>query len=192
MTRSLTLLALSIVTVTAGSAFAQCLPGDAKSETKLSSSAGGLTTSIANLDKFGADVTGFDDLDGDGVPDLAVGIPGSDVSGFSEGTILILFLNANGTVKAEQLITEGVGGFTGTLDSTDGLGAVLAPMADPDGDTVPELRADVPTDDEGGKNKGAVWRREVDAVAGWNRSQVDLLYSLGEIGPGSAAPSDDG
>ena len=50
----------------------------------------------------------LEDLDGDGITDVAVGSL-SD----SKGEVWILFLHRNGTVKTTQEIDRGVGGFVG-------------------------------------------------------------------------------
>ena len=50
------------------------------------------------------------DLNGDLVPDLAVGISHSDYAGHDMGAVLILFLNDNGTVSSSQLISQTSGG----------------------------------------------------------------------------------
>jgi len=57
---------------------------------------------LAEGDYFGAAVAGIGDLDGDGVPDAAVGADGDDAGGdiTNAGAVHILFLNADGTVKA--------------------------------------------------------------------------------------------
>ncbi|KAL6073276.1 fibroblast growth factor receptor 3-like [Balamuthia mandrillaris] len=52
---------------------------------------------------FGSSVTGLGDLDGDNIPDLAVGMEGA--YSFPKGAIFILFLNSNATVKAMQEIS---------------------------------------------------------------------------------------
>ena len=50
------------------------------------------------------------DLNGDLVPDLAVGIYKSDDAGSNYGAVLILFLNADGTASSSQLISGTSGG----------------------------------------------------------------------------------
>lgn len=56
------------------------------------------------------------DLDGDGITDLVVGAPYDDTNQTTAGAVFILFMNTDMTVKSHQMITEGVGGFTGVLD----------------------------------------------------------------------------
>ncbi|KAL6073281.1 Protein tyrosine kinase 2 beta [Balamuthia mandrillaris] len=51
---------------------------------------------------FGSSVTGLGDLDGDNIPDLAVGM---DRAHDNKGAVFILFLNRNATVKAMQEIS---------------------------------------------------------------------------------------
>ena len=46
------------------------------------------------------------DLDADGVVDLAVGADLDDDGGSNRGALYILFLNADGTVKAEQKMSD--------------------------------------------------------------------------------------
>ncbi|WP_457652183.1 T9SS type A sorting domain-containing protein [Rhodocaloribacter sp.] len=131
--------------------------GTVKGEQKISSTSGGFTGSLTDSAEFGVSVAPLDDLDGDTVPDLAVGADRDD----DTGSVWILFLNTDGTVKAEQEINGASGGFTGTLDSGDGFGFGVANLGDFDGDTVPDLAVGVPFDDDGGVttfvDRGAVW-----------------------------------
>jgi hypothetical protein len=53
------------------------------------------------------------DFDGDGFGDLAVGASSDVDGGEDRGAVWILFLNANGTVKPHQKISDTQGGFTG-------------------------------------------------------------------------------
>jgi hypothetical protein len=43
------------------------------------------------------------------------------------------------------------------VDAEDGFGGPLAGVGDLNGDTVPDLVAGVPGDDDGGANRGAIW-----------------------------------
>jgi hypothetical protein len=90
--------------------------------------------SFVNNANFGYSVTNVGDVDGDGVTDLAVGAPGSYV-----GSVFILFLTRNGTVKGSPvLIREGHGG--GPPQSYQGrFGSTVAGVGDWDGDGVPDL-----------------------------------------------------
>ena len=78
--------------------------------------------SIGSGDKFGSSVAHLGDLDGDGINDLAVGSYKDDDGGADRGAVYVLFLNADGTVKAEQKISDTLGGFTAVLDNADEFG----------------------------------------------------------------------
>jgi Tol biopolymer transport system component len=131
--------------------------GTVKAQQKISATTGGLV-GLSPGSGFGNAVAGLGDLDGDGVPDLAVGAQVDDTGGFNLGAVYILFLNPNGTVKAQQKIADGVGGFAaGALDGGDQFGSSLATLGDLDGDAVTELAAGACFDDDGFSNAGAIW-----------------------------------
>ena len=130
------------------------------SHQKISDTEGGFTGILDNTDFFGSSIAPLGDLDGDGVDDIAVGALFDDDGAFNAGAIWILFLNADGTVKAHQKISNTEGGFTGTFSSKDLFGIAAAPiscMGDLDGDGVADLAVGADVDDDGGLDKGAVW-----------------------------------
>ena len=123
---------------------------------KISNTEGGFTGILDNQDYFG-NCTGLGDLDGDGVPDVAVGAWGDDDGGDYRGALWILFLNTDGTVKSHQKISATEGGFTGTLQNSDVFGFTLNTLGDLDGDGVVDLAVGAYGDDDGGDRRGAVW-----------------------------------
>lgn len=133
--------------------------GTVKSHRKIASGTGGFTGILDDQDFFGCSVSSLGDLDGDGVPDLAVGAEEDDDGGYSSdrGAVWILFLNADGTVKSHQKISTTAGGFTGVLDFEDQFGGSLAGLGDLDGDGIPDLAVGVPRDDDGDYDMGAVY-----------------------------------
>lgn len=131
--------------------------GSVASEQKISDTQGGLLAVLDDEDQIGHAAAGIGDLDRDGVLDVAIGAPLDDDGAVNAGAIYILFLNADGTVKAEQKISATAGGFTGSLDSDDRFGAELAMLRDLDGDGVQELVASASKDDDGGSNTGAAY-----------------------------------
>jgi len=134
--------------------------GSVKRYQKISATEGGFGTH-ASGDDFSAALSALGDLDGDGVPDLAVGAPLDSDGGTYRGAVWILFLHADGTVKARQKINGLEGGFTGTLDDGDLFGGGLAAVGDLDGDSVVDLAVGAPWDDDTTNsrfsNLGAVW-----------------------------------
>jgi hypothetical protein len=80
------------------------------------------------------------DLDGDGLGDLAVGAPyDPDGSGVWTGSLWILRLDSDGTIKGAHKISETQGGFTGALEREDLFGREIILLGDLDGDGNPEL-----------------------------------------------------
>jgi len=131
--------------------------GTVKAEQKINETQGGFGGDLDAGDSFGSALTRLGDLDGDGVPDIAVGARRDDDGGMDQGALRILFLKSDGTVKSQQKISETQGGFTGLLDPDDAFGCALAGMGDLDGDGVPDLAVGALRDDDGGPNRGAVW-----------------------------------
>ena len=82
-------------------------------EQKVSFTQGGFGGFLEDNDNFGVSVAELGDLDGDGIGDVAVGAALDDDGGPGRGAVWIVFLNTDGTVKAEQKISDTQGGFTG-------------------------------------------------------------------------------
>ena len=99
--------------------------GSVDAHQKLSPGTGGFFGALNDDDEFGFSMGALGDLDGDGVTDLAVGAPWDDDGGTDRGAVWILFLNADGTVKAQQKISDTAGGFTGALFDADGTAVVV-------------------------------------------------------------------
>lgn len=131
--------------------------GAVKSQSKISSGSAGFVGPVSPGSSFGEGLAGTGDLDGDGLPDLAVGAWGDDDAGSSSGAIWTLLLNVDGSVRGEQKITEGQGNFDGDLRSNDAFGISLASLGDLDGNGVCDLVVGAKGDDDGGSRRGAVW-----------------------------------
>ena len=108
--------------------------GEVTSFQTIGNDLGGLAAGTLNSDdRFGGAAAGIGDLDGDGVPDALVGASGKDA-------VYVLFMNADGTVRSQQEISDGVGGLpTGTLGSNDAFGSSAVGLGDLDDDGVPDV-----------------------------------------------------
>lgn len=130
--------------------------GTVASHQKISMTEGGFTGPLVALDDFGSAVAQIGDLDGDGVTDLAVGAAGDDSGGMDRGAVYVLFLNTDGTVKAEQKISSTVGGFGGTLGNGDRFGGAIVGLGDLDGNGAEDIAVGARSSDNGGADRGAV------------------------------------
>jgi hypothetical protein len=160
-------------------------------EHKISQTQGGFGGSLRFGDSFGGAAAALGDVDGDGIGDLAVGAPLDDQGEFRQGSIWILFLNADLSVKGEQHIGEGLGGFGGQLDPEDVFGWCLAALGDLDGDGTPDLAAGAYLDGDGGPFQGAVWvlflnpdgsvraEQKISETAGGFAGQLDPVDGFG-------------
>ncbi len=131
--------------------------GTVQAEQKISATAGGFSGDLSDSDLFGSSLASFDDLDGNGTPDLAVGAITDDDGGADQGATWLLFLDPDGTVGSEQKISETAGGFGGVLDSFDNFGISGTSLGDLDGDGTPDLAVGAHRDDDGGSSAGAIW-----------------------------------
>ena len=71
----------------------------------------------------------------------------------ARGAVYILFLNADGTVRAETKISSTQGGLTGPLDDYDMFGYSVASLGDVDGDGVADLAVGAHYDGDGGTDR---------------------------------------
>ena len=131
-----------------------------KSEVRIADGAGGFNGRLSPASQnFGWSVTGLGDLDLDGVPDLAVGAPSIFTcgGGCPTGSLWILFLNADGTVKAQNEISSGKGGLPAVLAAADRFGAAAAVIGDLQNDGTLEIAVGAPGDVFSGEARGAVY-----------------------------------
>jgi len=136
--------------------------GTVSGQQKISSTSGGFGGSLSDGDELGSALTSLGDLSGDGTAEVAAGARLDDDGGTdsNRGAVWVLSLRDDGTVAAEQKISDTAGGFSGTLDDVDVFGTSLASLGDLNGDGVTDLAVGAPADDDGGSvdvNRGAVW-----------------------------------
>ena len=147
-------------------------------ESKISSLEGGFTSVLDPLAEFGEGVEVLGDLDGDGIRELAVGAAGN-----SPGSLYVLFLDPDLTVRAEVEIGDGKGGFTGTLPRGNQFGVAIESLGDRDGDGFEELAVGAPN------ILNTVFLLTLD-VDGTVRSHVEIGPGKGGFG-GTLGGSDD-
>jgi len=99
---------------------------------------------LDSSDAFGYALANAGDWDGDGVPELLVGAPFDDDGGSSSGAFYVLYLNADGTVRAHAKFSATAGGFTAALPAGVEFGESIAAIGDQDGDGQIDLAVGAP------------------------------------------------
>ena len=131
--------------------------GKVKRHQKINAANGSFEGDLANSNGFGYGVARLNDMDGDNIPEIAVGCRGDMDGGDFTGAVWILFLDENGMVKTEQKISAWTGNFFGDLDPGDQFGCSVSNMGDLDNNGIDDLIVGSWRDDDGGLDKGAFW-----------------------------------
>lgn len=154
--------------------------GTVKSHSRITYQSTGLNDLIKD-DGFGQSILKMHDLDGDGVDEIAVGAPFDTTYNVGRGgSVRILFMNADGTVKSAQKIDNLSGNFNQPIADADYFGTIGA-LGDFNNDSIPDLLVGSSGKDEGGTNKGALYLLMLNGVPSVglndvraNRIQVNL------------------
>jgi hypothetical protein len=115
------------------------------------------TIAINDNDNFGSTL-GIGDFNNDGYDDLAIGVPGSTVSGQeSAGAVQVLYGTKDGlTATGSQTWTQDTGAIDNSADANDNYGRTLT-TGDYNGDGYADLAVGVPNETvNGNANAGAV------------------------------------
>ncbi len=182
--------ALALVCALTTPAWGQTMPGEVAASFPVNEIAGGFSGDLDSIDNFGISIIRLGDVDGDGIDDLAVGAPGDDDAvnqlPTGLGAVYVLFLNADGTVKAQQKISDIEGGFTGVLRPVDDFGYSLAAIGDFDGNGVPDMAVGAPQDDSGAiggtADRGAVYLLMLQSD-GTVLSHTKIAHRVGDVFP---------
>lgn len=102
---------------------------------------------------FGASMTSLGDMNGDGIPELAIGANGSDSK---SGAVYVVTLRSDGYVSKSVRIAANTNGGP-SLSAEDSFGVSVAGLGDLDGDGVTDLAVGAEGDDTGGPDQGAVY-----------------------------------
>ena len=144
---------------------------------------------ILDYDQFGSSVAGIGDINGDGAPDIAVGVQGAAGGKTDTGAVYVLLMNTDGSVKATKVIDSSAspGGGPDDAEVSDGdqFGSSVALIGDLDDDGIPDIVAGADLDDTDGADKGAIYvmymQKEI-VVNAVSSDNADGTYgTLGEI-----------
>ncbi len=117
---------------------------------------------ISSGERFGRACTGIGDLDGDGIPDIAVGSRSDQDGGTDAGAVYVVFMNRDLTPRAAAKLGPGSGGIPADAAvAGDMFGYGVAGIGDLDGDGIPDLAITSPGAEPAGApmaaNRGALF-----------------------------------
>jgi len=125
-----------------------------RDEAKISNLFGNLPPGLVEAgDWFGYTLALVGDMDGDGMPTLAVGAPNDDDGAGNAGAVYLFELTPAGSVASTVKISN-AGNLPGSLLVGDSFGMGMGFLGDLDGDGQPELGVAAPLADSGGTNRG--------------------------------------
>ena len=107
-------------------------------------------------DEFGSSLTNIGDLNGDGVPDLAVGARADDSNaGIDRGAVHILFMNTTGAVNSTVEINSSTANGP-ILNNNDQFGSSITNIGDLNNDGVQDLAVGARFDNNNGTLRGTI------------------------------------
>lgn len=164
-----------------GAVWVLFLDGDfaVTNQVQIGDGTGGFGGILTDNNQFGLGLDCIGDLDGDGIADLAVG-----ASGDGEGVLWILFMNADGTVKSEAMVTTPN---TSTPDLSglfNEFGMSVTGLGDLDGDGIEDVAVGARGENGSGVDRGAVWVLFLD-TDGSVKSSQQIADGVGGL-PGGA------
>ena len=111
---------------------------------------------LNDSDYFGQSIANIGDLNGDGVPDIAVGESDDGAGATYIGTIQIMFMNSDGTIsdimEINDTTTNGL-----VLNAGDNFGRSIANIGDLNNDGVTDIAVGSNGNDAGGTNRGSIY-----------------------------------
>ncbi|MEM7392974.1 MAG: hypothetical protein AAF492_11570, partial [Verrucomicrobiota bacterium] len=131
--------------------------GTVQAERKIAQGLGGLGDVLKDQDFFGISVADLGDIDGDGVSDIGVGAGGDDADEVNQGTMYVLFMQPDGTVKSVVENSSAGPLFGGDTEENDFFGTSLAGIGDLNGDGQNDAIVGAPGDNSGDEDAGAVY-----------------------------------
>ncbi len=166
--------------------------GTVKSWVKLASG-NGLPFPLVNGDEFGRGIARLEDMDGDGVPELAVGAIGDDDGGGSNGAVWILFMRRDGSVKSWSKLSATSGGLQSPFVRSRGgtwFGMHVAALGDLDGNGITDIGVGALLDDGEPHASGGLFIIRLDRNG---RSLGDRLVNadIGGLVPGELEANDE-
>lgn len=129
--------------------------GSLKSVKRISSGVSGFPSVLSTKDRFGVSVAGLGDIDGDGIPDLAVGAHGDNEVNTRSGAVYILRMKKDGTVNYVSKINTNARKIA--TDTSVFFGCSVASCPDLNGDGIRDLLVGSFYDNDGGKERGAIY-----------------------------------
>lgn len=153
---------------------------------KINESVGNFSFNLDNEDYFGNAIENMGDLDGNGVPDMAVAARLDDDGHTNAGAVYVLYMNSSGTVDSTIKFSDNTSELTSKIDASDNFGIAMA-AGDIDGITGKELLIGSHTDDYTGlTDAGSIYYLKI------NNYSLDTveLWNAGYLGSGVLAASD--
>jgi FG-GAP repeat protein len=129
---------------------------------------------------FGRGLAGPGDTDGDGKPELMVGVPELSNRAVALGGLVLLELAPTGAATGEPILFDpersGIPAAPENIfSSSSDYGSALARLGDMDQDGLPELAVGSADDDDGGDSAGAVWLHYLTPTGGTRVRKLSVL-----------------
>ena len=131
--------------------------GTLKAYQKIVSNSAGFTGYLDNEDRMGISLANVGDMNGDTIPDLAVGAYLDDDESKDKGAIYIMYLNRDGTVKDNHKISQTSRNFEGQLRGQYHWAWSVSALGDLNEDGRNDLLVSGHKDPDSGPEKGACW-----------------------------------